>query len=59
MSAVFITGTGTDVGKTFVAAGLIRYFRGLGRPVNALKPLVSGFDPASAMMMPRSRKIEA
>jgi dethiobiotin synthetase len=47
VSAVFITGTGTDVGKTFVAAGLIRYFRGLGRPVNALKPLVSGFDPAT------------
>ena len=47
MPAVFITGTGTDVGKTFVAAGLIRYFRGLGQPVNALKPLVSGFDPAA------------
>jgi dethiobiotin synthetase len=47
VSAVFITGTGTDVGKTFVCAGLIRYFRGLGRPVNALKPLVSGFDPAA------------
>ncbi len=47
MSAVFITGTGTDVGKTFVAAGLIRYFRGLGQPVAALKPLVSGFDPAA------------
>lgn len=46
MSAAFITGTGTDVGKTFVAAGLIRYFRSLGHPVNALKPLVSGFDPA-------------
>jgi dethiobiotin synthetase len=47
VSAVFITGTGTDVGKTFVAAGLIHYFRGLGQPVNALKPLVSGFDPAA------------
>ncbi|MDQ6869719.1 MAG: dethiobiotin synthase [Pseudomonadota bacterium] len=47
MSAVFITGTGTDVGKTFVCAGLIRYFRGLGQPVAALKPLVSGFDPAA------------
>ncbi|MGI8569633.1 MAG: AAA family ATPase [Methylocella sp.] len=46
MSAVFITGTGTGVGKTFVASGLIRYFRGLGQPVAALKPLVSGFDPA-------------
>jgi dethiobiotin synthetase len=47
VSAAFITGTGTDVGKTFVAAGLIRYFRGLGQPVAALKPLVSGFDPAA------------
>jgi dethiobiotin synthetase len=45
--AVFITGTGTDVGKTFVCAGLIRYFRGLGQPVAALKPLVSGFDPGA------------
>ena len=47
MSAVFITGTGTGVGKTFVSAGLIGYFRGLGQPVAALKPLVSGFDPAA------------
>jgi dethiobiotin synthetase len=47
VSAVFITGTGTDVGKTFVCAGLIRYFRGLGQPVAALKPLVSGFDPGA------------
>jgi dethiobiotin synthetase len=47
VSAVFITGTGTGVGKTFVAAGLIRYFRGLGQPVAALKPLVTGFDPAA------------
>lgn len=47
MSAVFITGTGTGVGKTFVAVGLIRYYRSLGQPVTALKPLVSGFDPAA------------
>ena len=45
MSAVFITGTGTGVGKTFVAAGLIRRLRERTQPVNALKPLVSGFDP--------------
>jgi dethiobiotin synthetase len=47
MSAVFITGTGTGVGKTFVTAGLIRCLRELRQPVNALKPLVSGFDPAA------------
>jgi dethiobiotin synthetase len=43
---VFVTGTGTDVGKTFVTAALIRHFRGSGRPVDALKPVLSGFDQA-------------
>lgn len=47
MPAVFITGTGTGVGKTFVTASLIRYWRGRGHPVGALKPIVSGFDPAA------------
>jgi dethiobiotin synthetase len=45
VAAVFVTATGTDIGKTFVSAGLIRHFRGLGRPVDAIKPVVSGFDP--------------
>jgi dethiobiotin synthetase len=45
MTAVFVTATGTDVGKTFVTAGLIRELRKQGRPVQALKPLISGFDP--------------
>lgn len=44
MTAYFVTATGTDIGKTFVTAGLIRYLRGLGQPVNALKPIVSGYD---------------
>ncbi len=44
MSAYFVTATGTDIGKTFVTAGLIRYLRGLGQPINALKPVVSGYD---------------
>jgi dethiobiotin synthetase len=47
MTAVFVTATGTDVGKTFVSAGLIRQIRGTGRPVDAIKPVVSGFDPAA------------
>jgi dethiobiotin synthetase len=45
MTAIFVTGTGTDVGKTFVTTGLIRHLRTTGRPVEALKPVVSGFDP--------------
>lgn len=44
--SAFVTGTGTSVGKTFVAAGLIRCLRKRNKPVEALKPLVSGFDPA-------------
>ena len=47
MSAFFITGAGTDIGKTFVAAGLIRTLRSRGRQVRALKPVASGFDPAN------------
>ncbi|HEX9237398.1 MAG TPA: dethiobiotin synthase [Xanthobacteraceae bacterium] len=45
MTAIFITGTGTDVGKTFVGASLIRHLRQMGRSVDAIKPVVSGFDP--------------
>jgi dethiobiotin synthetase len=48
MASVFITASGTDVGKTFVAAGLIRYLRGQGEVIDAVKPIVSGFDPARA-----------
>jgi dethiobiotin synthetase len=49
VSAIFITGSGTGVGKTFVAAGLITYWRALGKPIGALKPVLSGFDPAAPL----------
>jgi len=48
VSAIFITATGTDIGKTFVATTLIRHLRRMGRLVEAIKPVVSGFDPAQA-----------
>jgi dethiobiotin synthetase len=48
VSAVFVTGTGTDIGKTFVAAGVIRHLRQSGRSVAALKPVASGFDASNA-----------
>jgi len=47
MSAIFVSATGTDVGKTFVTTGLIRHLLGQGRAVEAIKPVVSGFDPAA------------
>jgi dethiobiotin synthetase len=47
MSAVFVTSTGTDIGKTFVAAALIRHMRNSGRAVHAIKPVVTGFDDSA------------
>jgi dethiobiotin synthetase len=48
VTAIFITATGTDVGKTQVVASLVRHFRQMGRSVEAVKPIVSGYDPAQA-----------
>ena len=48
MTAIFITATGPDVGRTLVVASLIRHFRQSGRAVDAIKPIVSGYDPAQA-----------
>jgi dethiobiotin synthetase len=45
LPAIFITATGTEIGKTFVAAGLISCLRLRRRSVAALKPVVTGFDP--------------
>lgn len=48
MPGLFVTATGTDVGKTFVAAGLLRAARRAGRTATALKPVLTGYDPALA-----------
>jgi dethiobiotin synthetase len=48
MTAYFVTSTGTDIGKTFVTAGLIARLREAGAPVDALKPVVSGYDSSVA-----------
>ena len=46
MTAIFVSAGGTDVGKTFVTTSLIRHLRRQGGIVEAIKPVVSGFDPA-------------
>jgi dethiobiotin synthetase len=46
MKALFVAGTGTDLGKTHVACALLRAARARGLSVDAFKPVVSGFDPA-------------
>ena len=45
VSALFVSGSGTGVGKTHVAERLIREWREAGESVGALKPVISGFDP--------------
>jgi dethiobiotin synthetase len=39
---VFVTGTDTGVGKTVVAAGLVRGFKGMGIDVGVMKPVATG-----------------
>jgi len=47
MTGVFITSTGTGIGKTFLTAGLVRYFQENSQSVEAYKPVISGFDPSA------------
>ncbi|ACA19494.1 dethiobiotin synthase [Methylobacterium sp. 4-46] len=42
MSALFVAGAGTEIGKTYVTAALTRALRQDGRRVLALKPVASG-----------------
>lgn len=59
MPAVFITATGTDIGKTFVTAGLARHLCTHGRKVAVLKPVVSGFDIAALTASDSAALLEA
>ncbi|MEJ7875775.1 MAG: dethiobiotin synthase [Solirubrobacterales bacterium] len=44
MNGVFVTGTGTEVGKTVVAGVIARTAADAGRRVSVFKPAVSGLD---------------
>jgi len=59
MTAVFVTSTGTDIGKTFVVRGLIKQLRARGRTVEALKPVITGFDPRTAHASDTGRLLAA
>ena len=43
MSRLFVTGTGTGIGKTFVSAAIAHAATRAGRTVRAYKPVASGF----------------
>jgi dethiobiotin synthetase len=44
MRGLFVTGTGTGVGKTIVSAALLASMRAAGEPVRAYKPVLTGLD---------------
>ncbi|MEH0831107.1 dethiobiotin synthase [Anaplasma bovis] len=46
MSVYFITSCGTDIGKTFITTALCWHSRRIGNTVQAIKPVVSGWDNA-------------
>ena len=50
MSVLFVTGAGTEIGKTYVTCALARQLRTAGRAVRAFKPVATGIaeldDPA-------------
>jgi dethiobiotin synthetase len=48
MGANFITGTGTDIGKTWLCCALLRHWRLQGLQPYACKPVLSGYDSATA-----------
>jgi dethiobiotin synthetase len=59
MTTVFVTASGTDVGKTFVTLRLIAEARQAGHRVRALKPVASGFDAANLAASDTGKLLEA
>jgi len=47
MTALFVAGTGTGVGKTYCTVQLVRAARARGVRVDAIKPVISGYDAAA------------
>ncbi|MEM6472377.1 MAG: dethiobiotin synthase [Planctomycetota bacterium] len=58
MKIVFVSGCGTEVGKTYVACSLIRALRQTDQRVGGYKPVASGCVPA-ATALPRSADADA
>jgi len=57
VNGVFVTGTGTEVGKTIVAAVIAHTLIAEGRRVAVFKPAVTGLDPEQPADGPISRQI--
>ena len=58
-SAVFVTSSGTEIGKTYVSECLIDLWRRAGFQIEALKPVISGFDPLDPQSSDTGRLLKA
>lgn len=56
---IFFTGTGTDIGKTHILCALLAAYRSVGGRARVLKPVLSGFDNASAATSDTALLIQA
>ncbi|MCI0469748.1 MAG: dethiobiotin synthase, partial [Nitrospirae bacterium] len=59
MKGIFITGTGTGVGKTVVSALVIRTMIKRGLRVGAMKPIETGCHRNAAQIAPNTEKIKS
>jgi len=63
VNKIFLTASGTGIGKTFVTRVLIHQLRTCGRAVRALKPIATGFgtdggEPSDTELLLRSLGLE-
>jgi dethiobiotin synthetase len=56
-AGIFVTGTGTEVGKTVVAAALARTLAAAGSRVHVFKPAVTGLDEPPANGVPADHEL--
>lgn len=49
--AFFVTGTDTDVGKTYIAAALMRHFAQQGKTVLGMKPVAAGAERVEGWLL--------
>jgi dethiobiotin synthetase len=59
MSGLFVTGTGTGVGKTVLSAALLAAIAAAGEPVRAHKPVVTGLDDPAPSGWPPDHELLA
>lgn len=57
--ALFVTASGTEVGKTLVTASLAHQLRAKGETVRVLKPVASGFDDPDPLASDTAILLEA